>query len=120
GGLSIQMAAAQTPVPGLVPQADLNASLDSGPGQDKLPEPGLQVNIAPHQAAGGTDKLFNDQPAEDGGWKGLARLLEAMTPSIDTQVPLTASQITDRISSMLDQGQNQEALQVIEKRQAQL
>src|SRR5690606_19113084 len=120
GGLSIQLAAAQTPAPVLAPQADLNASLDSGPGQTKLPDPGLQVNITPRPATDDTDKLFNDQPAEEGGWKGLARLLEALTPNIATEVPLTASQITDRISSMLDQGQNHEALQIIEKRQAQL
>lgn len=66
------------------------------------------------------DKLFHDPAPEEGGWKGLARLLEALTPSIDTQIPLTSSQITARISAMLDQGQNQEALQIIEKRQAQL
>src|SRR3546814_10196456 len=35
GGLSIQVARAQTPVPGLVPHVDLNASLDAGPGQHK-------------------------------------------------------------------------------------
>src|SRR5690606_36524045 len=65
-------------------------------------------------------KLFKDPPPSEKGWKGLARLLEALSPDLDTQEPLSASQITDRISSMLDQGQTQEALEVIEKRQAQL
>src|SRR3546814_1761413 len=37
-----------------------------------------------------------------------------------SQIPLTASQITDRISELLNQGQNQEALEVIQKRTAQL
>src|SRR5690606_27577713 len=65
-------------------------------------------------------KLFNDPPPAEGGWKGLANLLEAMSPAVDTALPLTASQITGRISAMLDQGRNEEALQVIEKRSAQL
>ncbi len=66
------------------------------------------------------DKLFNDPPPEDGGWKGLARLLEALEPSVDTSIPLSASQITDRISGMLDNNQNEEALAIIEKRELQL
>ncbi|WP_148255862.1 tetratricopeptide repeat protein [Pusillimonas sp. T7-7] len=122
GGLSIQVARAQTPVPGLVPHVDLNASLDAGPGQHKASDiaAGLLVVVPRGQKADSGGKLFSDPPAEEKGWKGLARLLEALTPSIDTDLPLSASQITDRISSMLDQGQNQEALQVIEKRMAQL
>lgn len=63
-------------------------------------------------------KLFDTQ-AEEHGWKGLAHLLQAITPSVDTDVPLTASQITTRISAMLDQGQNQKALDIIERRLAQ-
>src|SRR3546814_19523051 len=62
----------------------------------------------------------SDVCSSDLGWKGLATLLEALTPSVDTQIPLTASQITDRISELLNQGQNQEALEVIQKRTAQL
>src|SRR5690606_11367512 len=122
GGLSIQTAVAQTPVSGLVPHVDLNASLDAGPDQHKAGDiaAGLQVLVPSGQKSGNSGKLFNDPPAEEKGWKGLARLLEALTPSIDTALPLSASQITDRISNMLDQGQNQEALQVIEKRMAQL
>lgn len=62
------------------------------------------------------EKLFNDPVPEDGGWKGLARLLEALAPSADTSLPLTASQITDRIASMLDANQNEQALEIIQKR----
>lgn len=118
----MQVANAQTPAPGLVPQVDLNASVDAGPEQPRPDDiiQGLKVDTSPKQTAGGKEKLFNDPKPEEGGWKGLARLLEALTPSIDTQAPLSASQITDRITSMLDQGQNQEALSIIEKRQAQL
>ena len=64
-------------------------------------------------------ELFpGEQPVEK-GWKGLARLLEALEPGVDTSIPLTPSQITDRISLMLDQGRAAEALQAIEKREAQ-
>ena len=64
-------------------------------------------------------RLFTDAPPTEGGWKGLARVLEALEPSIDTALPLTPSQITQRISSMLDAGKNQEALEIINRRQAQ-
>jgi len=63
--------------------------------------------------------LFPGDQPEEKGWKGLARLLEALEPSVDTSIPLTPSQITDRISLMLDQGRAAEALEVIEKRKAQ-
>lgn len=71
------------------------------------------------QAVSTDDKLFNDAPAPDKGWQGLANVLEALSPGVDTSLPLTASQITDRIERMLNQGQAQEALEIIKKRQAQ-
>jgi len=70
-------------------------------------------------AAYGQDKLFNDPPKQDGGWQGLADVLEALAPSADTSIPLTPSQITDRISGMISQDRYQEALDIIEKRDAQ-
>lgn len=70
-------------------------------------------------AANAQEPLFNDPPPKEGGWKGLARLLEAISPGADTAIPLTPSEITSRISAMLDQGRNQEALDVILKREAQ-
>jgi tetratricopeptide (TPR) repeat protein len=70
--------------------------------------------------AANDDKLFQDAPPKEGGWQGLANLLEALTPKVDTSVPLTPSQITGRISAMLNEGQNEAALAVIEKRNAQL
>lgn len=117
-GLTLQASRAQAPAPGLQPNVDLTASLDHGP------EPFTPVysvgasQLKPPSAA--NTKLFDDVRPEEGGWKGLARVLDALTPSVDTSIPLTASQITDRISAMLDRGQNQQALQVIEKRSAQV
>ena len=65
------------------------------------------------------NSLFPEERPEEKGWKGLARVLESLEPSVDTSLPLTPSQITDRISAMLDQGRAAEALDIIKKRQAQ-
>src|SRR5690606_41657562 len=65
------------------------------------------------------EKLFDDPPPRDGGWKSLARLLEAISPGVDTSIPLTPSQATDRISAMMDSGRYAEALDVIDRRMAQ-
>ncbi len=77
------------------------------------------MQFAPRPVAD-NGKLFNDAPAKEGGWQGLAKLLQALTPKVDTSIPLTPSQITGRISNMLNEGQNEAALAVIEKRTAQL
>ena len=65
------------------------------------------------------EPLFNDPPKVDSGWQGLAKVLDFLTPGVDTSIPMTASQITDRIAQMINEGRAQEALDVIEKRQAQ-
>ena len=54
----------------------------------------------------------------DGGWDGLARLLEALAPSVDTSVPLTPTDISNRIDGLIRAGRLKEALQSIEARQA--
>ncbi len=120
GGLSVQTAGAQMPAPGVEPHVDLTATLDAGPGNTTFSKDSkrVRVNIA-KPSPPDTGKLFNDAPPAEGGWKGLAKLLAALTPSVDTEIPLTASQITSRISSMLDSGKNQQALDVIQKRMAQ-
>lgn len=75
---------------------------------------------APAQPLSEQDReLFPNERHVDKGWKGLAKMLESLEPEVDTSIPLTPSEITDRISAMLDQGRAEEALQVIEKRKAQ-
>lgn len=59
---------------------------------------------------------LDGQPAPEGGWDGLARLLEAIKPGVDTAIPPTPSQITGRIESLLDAGRHREALTLIEER----
>jgi len=115
GALAMPAAFAQQAAPGLHPHVDLDDALDQDAGLQAAPA--VAVEIPPALTNG--DELFSNPPPAEGGWKGLARLLEALEPSVDTSIPLTPSQITDRISSMLDQGQNQQALDIIDKRMAQ-
>ncbi|OZI71280.1 tetratricopeptide repeat protein [Bordetella genomosp. 12] len=57
-----------------------------------------------------------DEPRPEGGWDGLAHLLEAIKPGVDTRLDPTPSQITDHIELLLNAGRNEEALQKIEAR----
>ncbi len=119
-----QPAYAQTPIAGLEPHVDLAETLPdnaAGPSDHVFDATSPKQVFQLNQSVDNTDAtLFPETEVQDKGWKGLAKLLEALTPSINTAIPLSASQITGRISAMLDQGQNQEALDVIEKRMAQL
>ncbi|MBV6273443.1 tetratricopeptide repeat protein [Alcaligenaceae bacterium CGII-47] len=65
-------------------------------------------------------QTFSNAPAPDRGWQALVQALEYVTPGVNTALPLSASQITNRISALLDAGQNQAALDTILTRQAQL
>jgi tetratricopeptide (TPR) repeat protein len=117
-GLPAGAAWAQTPDAGLVPYIDLDATLSTDDAQaaDSMQFDPQVACTSVHMT---TAKLFDDAPPKEGGWKGLANLLEALTPDVDTDIPLTPSQITARITTMLNQGQNQAALNVIEKLDAQ-
>jgi tetratricopeptide (TPR) repeat protein len=119
GALSAQTAIAQRPAHGLIPHVDLTATLPAGLEAGSFAADATVTHVPLRRPRATDGKLFHDPPAVEGGWKGLAKLLEALTPSADTSLPLTASEITSRISRMLDQGQNQQALEIIEKREAQ-
>ena len=71
--------------------------------------------VAPVQAQT-EPPIFPEANPEVRGWKPLVRALDALTPNIDTSLALTPKEITDRIALLLDNGQNQEALEAIEKR----
>lgn len=79
-----------------------NASAQSLPD---LPPPPARVN----------DPLLDIAPEPERGWKGLARALDVLTPSIDTSLPLSAAEISKRISSLIAQGRYSDALQAINK-----
>lgn len=112
---------AQAPAAGIQPHMDLNATL-SAPGrgsvQDMVPASVRTIPLNIPATTTSTD-LFNESPEPDGGWQALAHILQALTPSVNTELPLTPSQITDRINAMLSQGKAVEAMAVIQKRIAQ-
>lgn len=111
---------AQRAADGLTPTINLESTLlPTGWPQEasQTTATGPQVILSPVPRPG--EKLFDDPPPRDGGWKGLARLLEAISPGVDTSIPLTPSQVTDRISAMMDSGRYAEALDVIDRRMAQ-
>lgn len=56
----------------------------------------------------------------EGGWDALAKLLEAAKPSVDTRLTPSASQITTHIELLLNRGDNEKALAMIEKREAEI
>ncbi len=107
--------ASQAQMAALTPHVDLNATIGVGPANPVFS--GDTIALPVRHATG---PLFDDQPEPQKGWKALARLLEAATPKVDTSIPLTPSQITDRIQALIDQGDYQQALGIIEKRETQL
>jgi len=87
----------------------------------------LAAGTAQGQTMGGGGNLpYNDTdtrtkldpPHPEGGWKSLANLLEALKPGVDTRLDPTPSQITTHIERLLNDGKNQEALAMIEQREA--
>ncbi len=70
-----------------------------------LPPPSARVN----------DPLLDIAPEPERGWKGLARALDVLAPSVDTSLPLSAAEVSQRISTLIAQGRHADALQAIEK-----
>ncbi|HUH40192.1 MAG TPA: hypothetical protein VL024_04895 [Castellaniella sp.] len=62
---------------------------------------------------------FTKAPPPEHGWQAFADMLQAVSPGVNTAIPLSPSQITDHIAAQLNAGQAQAALELIEKRQAQ-
>lgn len=60
----------------------------------------------------------NNAESIDRGWEGLARVLRSMSPSVDTSIPPTASDITNRIEGLLKSGRFEQALSEINQRLA--
>jgi len=59
---------------------------------------------------------FTPVQPPDGGWQGLARLLQRAAPATDTSVPLSAAQFSAHVARLIDQGQAGEALELIQLR----
>lgn len=74
-------------------------------------------NNLPSALPNSANTILGDK-APEGGWDGLAKLLEALAPSVDTSVPLTPTEISNRIDGLIRAGRLKEALQNVEARQA--
>jgi tetratricopeptide (TPR) repeat protein len=74
-------------------------------------------NNLPSAMPNSVNTILGDK-VPDGGWDGLAKLLEALAPSVDTSIPLTPTEISNRIDALIRAGRFKEALQSIESRQA--
>lgn len=61
---------------------------------------------------------FTEVPPPVGGWQGLAKLLKKATPSVNTAVPLTPAQISQRVATLIDNGQAQDALTIIQQQES--
>lgn len=55
------------------------------------------------------------QPQADGGWQGLANLLQKLEPKVDTSLPESRSQLSNRINGLINSGRHQAALSEINK-----
>lgn len=64
--------------------------------------------------------LDRDARPPDRGWDGLARVLEALKPAVNTELDLTPSEITDRIEQLINRGKSEQAIKMVEQRQANL
>lgn len=67
-----------------------------------------------------SEPVFPSQDQPEQGWNPLATLLNKLTPDIDTSIPLSGTQINQRIYRLINQGQADEALEAIKRREAQL
>ena len=68
----------------------------------QMPMPSAMPDAAANQVLG-------DQPKEL-GWDGLAKVLDAISPPVDTRVPLTPSEVTTRIEGLIRADRLPEAL----------
>jgi len=59
---------------------------------------------------------FTEPVPPPGGWQAFANLLEKVTPSVNTSIPLTPSQVTAHIAQLIDHGQPQAAMTLIQER----
>ena len=60
----------------------------------------------------------DNKPKVNRGWEGLAQLLDKITPDIDTSIPPSGEQIDLQIEALINAGDVNEALIMIQERQA--
>lgn len=60
---------------------------------------------------------FSDPEPAEGGWQAFADILKKAEPSVNTAIPLTPSELAQRVAKLIDDGQANDALAIIEKQQ---
>jgi len=66
------------------------------------------------------EPIFPPEPEKEEGWKPLAKILRYLTPKADTSLPLSGHQINQRILDLIQNGEPDEALAAIKRREKQL
>ena len=94
--------------PGAINPLNANPLPTSPSQQSQSPMPSAMPDSAASQVLG-------DKPPEK-GWEGLANVLEAIAPSVDTRIPLSPSEVTTRIEGLIRADRLPEALAEVEKR----
>ena len=104
---------AQVNVGNSVNRGSINPLDPNGVTQQGVQNPQMQMPSALPDAA--ANQVLGDQPKEL-GWDGLAKVLDAISPSVDTRVPLTPSEVATRIEGLIRADRLPEALAEVEKR----
>ncbi|WP_323016327.1 tetratricopeptide repeat protein [Castellaniella sp.] len=94
------------------------AGLAAGPAQGASPDTNASATTIQDLTFDPSTGEFTPAETPDGGWQAFADLLQKITPSVNTGIPLTPSQITDRIAALTDSGHAQDALDLIQKRES--
>jgi tetratricopeptide (TPR) repeat protein len=95
----------------------LCACLAAGPALAATPGADTSAGV-PHLNYDADTGAFTEPPPPDGGWQAFADLLEKISPATDTAVPLTAAQLAEHVSALIDAGRADEALDIIAKQQS--
>ncbi len=96
----------------------LCTGLAVAPAQSAPPDTNASVTTIQGLAFDPSTGEFTEAPAPEGGWQGLANLLKKATPSVNTAVPLTPAQISQRVATLIDNGKAQDALKIIQQRES--
>lgn len=94
------------------------AGLAAGPAQGASPDTNASTTTIQGLTFDPANGEFTQAETPDGGWQAFADLLQKITPSVNTGIPLTPSQITNRISALIDSGHAQDALDLIQLRES--
>ncbi|MGB6241093.1 MAG: tetratricopeptide repeat protein [Castellaniella sp.] len=94
------------------------AGLTAGPAHGASPDTNASATTIQDLTFDPATGEFTQAETPDGGWQAFADLLQKVTPSVNTGIPLTPSQVTTHIAALIDGGHAQDALDLIQKRES--